>query len=47
MTKSKVRNIKNLSIEDIRKMINRVPKITKEEKKEVIAFIKSFMKCLI
>lgn len=47
MTKSKVRNIKNLSIEDIRKMINHVPKITKEEKKEVIAFIKSFMKCLI
>ena len=47
MVNKKIKSIQTLKLDEIEKIINRVPKISKEERKVLLAFIKSFLKCLM
>ena len=45
--KGKIKGIKELKMDDIKKYISNVPKLSKNDKAELLNFMKSFLKCLI
>lgn len=45
--KGEISSIKELSLEDVRKIINNAPKVEKKDKEELMNFMKSFMKMLV
>jgi len=45
--KGEIKSIKELTMEDVKKIVNNVPKIEKKDKEELLNFMKSFMKMLL